>query len=345
MEISKAHLLAAAQRAGIAPDRAQALWEALGSVKPAAAKSLNATNVAYYFGGFLIVGAMTFFMAEGWVRLGPGFILTTAVAYAVLLAAVGWRLYRDPETRTPGGILVTAAVCMTPLAVYGLEKLSGAWAAGNPGPYSGFYSLVHESWIWMELGTIAASALALRFVRFPLLTLPAAVALWFLSMDCVSAIFGKDHDWNQMLWVSLIFGLAMLATSIAIDRRSKQDFAFWGYLYGTIAFYGGLGLLWTDEPHKLIFLLVSLATIVLSIVLGRRVLLIFGTLAVASYLAQLAFGIFKLSIVFPFALTAIGLGIVFAGIWYQRNESRVRARILAVVPARIIAMLPESRAV
>jgi hypothetical protein len=357
VEISKERLLAAAQAAGIEPDRAQALWQVMAAVAPLAAatttapaqaapakSTFNATSVAYYFGGFLIIGAMTFFMAEGWAIFGGGFAFAMSIVYAVVLAWIGYRLYRKPDTRTPGGILVTAAVCMMPLAIYSLEELLGVWQQGNPGTYSSFYTLVHGSWIWMELTTIAAGIVALRFVRFPLITLPIAFAFWFLSMDGASALLGKDHDFDQMRWLSLWFGIAMIAASIAVDRRTQEDYAFWGYLYGTIAFYGGLSLLWTDELHKTIFVVVCLAAIAISIVLGRRVLMIFGTFGVAGYLGDLAFGIFNFSLLFPFVLTALGLGIVFAGIWYQRNEARIRDRILALVPARVVAMLPTSRA-
>jgi hypothetical protein len=303
------------------------------------------TNVAYYFGGFLVIGAMTFFMGEGWATLGQGFVLAMAVLYGVGLFALGRYLYGRPDTRIPGGVLAAAGVCMIPLAVYAIESLAHVWKQGDPGKYEAFYTLVHGSWIWMELATVAGSLVALRFVRFPLLTLPAAFALWFLSMDGVSVITGKDHELAQMEWTALAFGVVMIAASIAIDRRTREDFAFWGYLYGTFAFFGGLGgLLWDSGPHRLLFAVVSLVAIVLSIVLGRRILMIFGTLGVACYLGYLAFDVFSFSLLFPFALTAIGLAIVAAAIVYQRNEARIRSRVLALVPPSLVAALPASRA-
>jgi hypothetical protein len=363
VDISRERLLASAESVGIPSARADALWHALtvsaaptepviaASAPPLASVArperarFTGTNVAYYFGGFLVIGAMTFFMGEGWATLGQGFVLAMAVLYGVGLFALGRFLYRKPATRIPGGVLATAAVCMIPLAVYAVESLAHVWQEGNPGKYGAFYTLVHGSWIWMELATIAGSLVALRFVRFPLLTLPAAFALWFLSMDGVSVITGKDHDFSQMQWTSLWFGTAMIAVSIAIDRRTREDFAFWGYLYGTIAFFGGAGgLLWDSGPHRFLFALVSLVAIVLAIVLGRRVLMVFGTFGVAGYLGYLAFDVFSFSLLFPFALTAIGLGIVAAAIAYQRNEARIRARVLGLVPPALIAALPASRA-
>jgi len=39
------------------------------------------------------------------------------------------------------------------------------------------------------------------------------------------------------------------------------------------------------------------------------------------------------SLLFPFALTLIGLAIVAAGIWWQRNEARLSAALRARLPA------------
>ena len=78
-------------------------------------------NVAYYFGALIVIGAMGFFMNLGWERFGGGGIFVIAAAYAGVFVVAGRWLLRRPETRVPGGLLVTMAVCMTPLAMYGLE--------------------------------------------------------------------------------------------------------------------------------------------------------------------------------------------------------------------------------
>jgi len=103
----------------------------------------------------------------------------------------------------------------------------------------------------MEVATIAASVVLLKFYRFPFLTFPAAFSLWYMSMDLTPLLFGKmDGAWNERLWVSLVFGLAMLLVSFAIDRRTKGDFAFWGYLFGMLAFWCGLSLMESGSELK-----------------------------------------------------------------------------------------------
>ena len=57
---------------------------------------------------------------------------------------------------------------MAPLAVYGVQDALSLWAlADKPGAYRDFFPLMNASWVYMELVTIAAAALALRFFPFP----------------------------------------------------------------------------------------------------------------------------------------------------------------------------------
>jgi hypothetical protein len=52
-------------------------------------------------------------------------------------------------------------------------------------------------------------------------------------------------------------------------------------------------------------------------VLSRRVFAVFGGLGVAGYLGYLASHLFRDSLLFPFALTLIGLAVIGAGLWWQ----------------------------
>lgn len=146
--------------------------------------------------------------------------------------------------KVAAGLLVTIAVCMTPLAIYGLEEMTRLWPQGDPGSYRDYYAWVKGSWIVMEVGTVLAALVALKFVRFAFLTAPIAFSLWFLSMDLTPLLFGQaEFTWDQRLWVSLVVGLAMIVVSYAVDWRTREDYAFWGYLFGTLAFWGGLSMM------------------------------------------------------------------------------------------------------
>ncbi len=59
------------------------------------------------------------------------------------------------------------AVAMTPLAIYGLQRWTGYWQGVDPGIYRDFHTWTKGSWFLMELGTIIAGLITLRFVKFP----------------------------------------------------------------------------------------------------------------------------------------------------------------------------------
>ena len=87
----------------------------------------------------------------------------------------------------------------------------------------------------MELATVGAGLIALRFYRFPFLIAPVAVALWFMSLDLAPWVLGPEWDgWRPRRLVSLWFGLVVLVVAWVVDIRSRGDFAFWLHLFGLL---------------------------------------------------------------------------------------------------------------
>jgi hypothetical protein len=83
---------------------------------------------------------------------------------------------------------------------------------------------------------------------------------------------------------------------------------------------------------------------VLSVFLDRRVFMVFGALGVFGYLGHLSWTVFKDSMVFPFALTFIGILVIFVGVQYQRNQKRIAEALLGVIPPGMQKLLPQHRA-
>jgi hypothetical protein len=272
------------------------------------------------------------FMTTAWERFGGPGILVIATVYAACFALVGCRLWQKESDRVPGGLLVTLAVWMVPLAIYGLERTTGIWPQGDPGAYSGYHMWIKGSWFLMEAGTIAAGLAALRSVRFPFLTFPIAFAFWYMSMDLAPLLLGRPAsgwygDWDTRLWVSVGVGLIMLALSILTDRRTAEDYARWGYLFGLLSFAGGLTVLMRSESSWAAYAAVNLALMFAAVLLQRRVFLVFGATGVYIYLGRLAYVVFKDSVLFPFALTVLGLAIIYGGVLYQRHHEQIEASV------------------
>lgn len=344
MQISRADLEWAVSRGVIGLEQVEPLWRALEE-RRTPRQSFDLPHVAYYLGALIVISAMGWFMNDAWQRIGDGGLLVIAVAYGVIFAGAGWTLWNRPGLRVPGGLLVTVAVCLVPLAVYALERLTGFWPQGFPGQYGQYHVLVKGSWILMELATIAAGVVALAFVRFPFLTAPLAVSLWYMSMDLTPLWFGRtEYTWSERLWVSLLFGLIMLVVAYLIDRRTREDFAFWGYLFGLAAFWGGLSLMKSQsELSRALYCAINVGLILLSVLLERRAFIVFGALGVSGYIGYLAYRVFRDSLLFPLVLTMIGIGVIFLGIQYQRHRLAIERTIQGYLPEGARRLLPPSR--
>jgi hypothetical protein len=59
---------------------------------------------------------------------------------------------------------------------------------------------------------------------------------------------------------------------------------------------------------------------------------VFGGIGVAIYLGNLSHTVFRDSLLFPLALAAIGLGVMAAGVVWQRHEAALGARLRAWLP-------------
>jgi len=344
MKISKDDFKSAAFEILPNEEQVEAIWQSMER-RTASVSQFNLAHVIYYFGALIVISAMGWYMTEGWESFGGLGIAAISLAYAIGFFFSGRALWNRGRLAVPGGLLLTLAAWMAPLIVYGIERATGLWPQGDPGVYRGYHIWVKGGWFAMEVATIMASVVLLKFYRFPFLTFPAAFSLWYMSMDLTPLFFSKtDFTWDQRLWVSLLFGLAMLLVSFVIDRRTKEDFAFWGYLFGTLAFWSGLSLIGSEsESGKFLYCLINVGLIFLSVLLKRRVFIVFGALGVSGYLAHLSDVLFKDSWLFPFALSAIGLLIIYLGVQFQRHQAAAERMVMSLIPAGARSLLPQNR--
>lgn len=341
MRLDRHHLDDAVQAGILQREQADALDAFLRS-RPDAGPRFDFTHVLYYLGGLIAIGAMSVFMTLGWEAFGGWGILAAALAYA---AAGLWlcERFRRRGHAIPAGICATFAVALTPLAIYGLQQGMGWWP-DDSSHYRDYHTYIRWHWLYLELGTLAAgTALAWRY-RYPFMLMPVAVTLWYLSMDLTAMLIGQGGDWDWQLraLVSMYFGLLVVLLAFWVDLRSRggPDFAFWLYLFGVLAFWGGLSSQHSDsELGKLLYCGINLLLIATGAVLVRRVFVVFGAIGVCMYLGHLAREVFRDSWLFPISLTAIGLGIVWLGLLWQRHEAAITRRLRARLPPPLQELL------
>lgn len=284
-----------AVRAGILDaDQAARLLEFARS-HPGAGPRFDLTHVLYYLGGLIAIGAMTLFMTLGWQRFGGWGVFFISLAYA---GAGLWLASRFGERGypVPAGICATFTVALTPLAIYGLQRGLGVWP-DDDSVYRAYHIYIRWHWLYMELGTLAVGVVVAWRYRYAFLVMPIAATLWYLSMDLTAMIAGGEYfDWALRSLVSMYFGLLVVALAFWVDVRSRHtvDYAFWLYLFGVMAFWGGLTSQHSDsELSKLLYFCVNLALIGIGVVLVRRVFPVFGAIGCTLYLGHLASSVFR----------------------------------------------------
>lgn len=313
------------------------LWRALvdrTSVARTESK-FDLVNLAYYGGAAIVLIAMAIFMGLITAQYqAPALVLTSAV-YGAAFIGLGTHLFFRKNLRVPGGLMFTLAVSLTPVLLFGIMSQKG------------FADLNSSNQLVLEIATIAASLVALTFVRFPFLTMPLFAALWFMSMTVTGMVANHSGGFfwgNEQLVVSMIFGAAMTATSLAVDRRTTEDFSFWGYLFGVSSFW--LSYTFFDKSGDLGMLGyfgVNVALMLASVLLQRSIFLAAGALGSTGYLFWLSYDKFQNSMLFPIALSLVGLGVMTVGILYHKNKARVDAAIMSILPSGLIRSLPHNR--
>jgi hypothetical protein len=352
MHLTRQSLDDAATRGLLQPGQTQALWDFLAQHDQDTPR-FKPAHILYYLGGLIAIGAMTLFMNLGWERFRGGGLVVIACAYAACALVLTEYLLHRKRLAIPAGITAVLAVVLVPLAVYGAQHMLGYWPEDGSRNYREYHTHIDWRWIVMELATLLAGVLALWRYRLAFLVMPLAVTLWYVSMDLVPLLLdGRASSFfsERGKVISTCFGLAMLALAFMVDLRStgvpasvasggrapvtgRQDFAFWLYLFGVLAFWGGLTSMNSDsELGKLIYCLINLAMIAVGAALSRRVFAVFGGLGVAFYLGHLSYRVFRDSMLFPLALTAIGLAVIAVGIYWQRHEAAIGARLRPLLP-------------
>jgi hypothetical protein len=314
-------------------DQAVAIREyvALGDsvTKPANATQeqrpgLNLITLAYYFGGFMILLAYTFFVGLQWQSLSrPGQLAIAAGTVGVLWGLSYW--LRRTGLPLAGGLLLFAGTGIVPLVVYTGLRLAGLWP-DQPGyddlAYQDFYQLVKPAWVTMEVVSLLVATFVIWRVRFPLITLLIAFWVWYLSMDLTRWVFQNgDQTYDDLeQFMSLAIGFGLVVLGVVLQRRTRQDYSRWFYIFGHVIILGNFGALAYDKQGVigLLFLAMYLVFVVASVWLQRPVFVVFGALGCYSYASYLAFQVFNGALGFVFALAIIGLVIVLSAVGYQK---------------------------
>lgn len=309
----------------------------------------NLENFLYYFGGFIIISAMGWYLGLTAATLGYGSLFITSIIYFALFIGTGNYLWKK-EKKTPGGLLFVCAVSIVPLAVWAFENLIGIMPE-DLSKYEDFHIRIRSGYMFMELATIIVGFIFLKFRKFPLLTLPICYAMWYLSMDIVPLLSGHGFiapTWGMKNFASCVFALVMLFLAARFDNNKKytEDFSQWLYIFGATMLWGTtISIImqydWYNEFAYFLTGIFSFVYMLISIIVKRKVFMVWGAIGFWSYLGHLAYKIFADSFLFPFVLVVFGLLIIFSGIMYSKYCKTLEKNIQKFICLPIIVKKEE----
>ena len=211
---------------------------------------MQAIRAPWTSASFLVyTGALTVLVSAIWLDS----ILSDRYAAA---AFVGWSAL----------VLVGGAACAFAFRAAGRPLLAGLFAFVSVALFAVFVGALEDWWGWLshdspvegfhwshlliEVLTAAAALWALRAFRHPILVLAAAGAGWYFVTDLLS----NGGNWSA--WVSLLFGLALLAIAAATNRV----YGFWLHVVSGLTIGGALLWFWHKTDWN--FILIGLVGLV-----------------------------------------------------------------------------------
>ena len=298
-------------------------------------------KVLYYGGGLLIISAMTWLMKTSWDSFGPVGMTIISALYFMVFLITGYFVFFKKNMEVAGGLLFSIPIAITPLFVFSLLRIFDFWP--QEWSYNDYYMWIKGKWIIIEISVILVALPILLKTKFPFHVFLIAGSLWFFSMDIVPIIYEKTTiTWTERATISNIFGLGMIGIGYFADVKFKKDYSFWMYLFGLITLSSGLSVFYNDDIFKFVLLgIVNILLILFSLFINRNVFLVFGAIGLVEFLGRLSWKYFEGSVFFPFALTLIGLLLIFLGIVLQKNRKKIEENITNKLPEFIINLRPK----
>jgi hypothetical protein len=120
----------------------------------------------------------------------------------------------------------------------------------------------------------------------------------------------------------------------------QDALGLWIHLFGAMTLWGAVTSGGGGEFSEALFCAFNIVFIALGLFFDRRVYAVFGAIGLTIYLGRLAFDVFKGVLVFSFTLSAIGLAIIFAGVFVERRRHAFGMLIDAYLPEVLRALCP-----
>lgn len=325
------------------------LEERLARHKAAKAR-FGSARLLFSLGCMLTIGACALLGVIVVRKWGIPVLLDLSLIYILftLTLAVWLDMRGKPAAAS---VFAVTMVALVPVAMYALQQVMGFW---NETPNAALYRDVHHwmdwRWLLIEMAALSAGSITLWRFKYGVLVVPVAVAAFYMGMDIVPALLMQGSDaglfspagWELRQRISVAYGVLVLAMALVVDVRSRRtvDYAFWLYLCGLTALFGGLASMdGGGAGGKLFYLALSIAFIVAGAVLGRRMFAVFGAAGAAAALASLSWSLYRDSFALAGIAVLLALALAIGTLWWRKNEHWMHAKLHALLPRSLQANL------
>lgn len=302
-----------------------------------ASRPIGAPVLAYAIGAITVLVAMGWFLADRWEYLGAGGVLAVVTVYGAIFTLVAARMRREGFVLAEG-IAALLTVALVPLAVIALSELL-PWFPQAPSRVCNARALMGNAdfdfWtcrgleLTVELATLASAVVAWRITRFsPFALVVGSIALRFVFL-AAAAFFGGEDGIAAMGWLWMIGASLTAAVAYRLDREppGDHDVALWVHLLAAFASAVSSSMLLNQfDGLRHVLLGAAFVAFAFSLRMRRAIWTLLGLGWFVSYLAWLAAEVFRDTPVFPIVLAALGIGVIVATVWIQRNRERLIAR-------------------
>jgi hypothetical protein len=205
---------------------------------------VQAIRAPWTSASFLVyTGSLTVLLSAVWLDsiLSDRYRAAAFTGWAALVfACAGFLALSFKRAGRPllAGLFAFVSVALFAVFVGALEDWFG-WLS-HDSPLHGF----HWSLLLLEVLTLVAALRALRIFRHPLLALAAAAVGWYFVTDVLSS----GGNWSA--WVSLLYGLVLLAVAGGVNRV----YAFWLHVVSGLTIGGALLWFWHESDWNFILI-------------------------------------------------------------------------------------------
>jgi hypothetical protein len=310
------------------PDEIERLWEELTEPAPGTreARVLGLGPViAVYLGLLLVLAASVSVLAIYWHELGAQGILALGVLFLAGSLAAS-ELLRRRRLPQPADVLEAVAVGWVGLVTYAVERLVGLWPAG-----ASDIGHIHVGITTLAVAGLAAALLLMAIRPDPLLIVPLALAVGVLAVDAAELVFGNDSSERLTAVFVLPVGLAWIACGLWLDVTRRRDYATWAHWAGLLTTgFAVIALVPKTVPGFAVIGVLGAISLFFSAFVRHGSFMVVGA---AGVLIATTSALGLLGGIAPLLIAVVGLALVVVGLRWSSWRERIRATVLAHMPA------------